>query len=370
MADTMVTVKNLLRRGVWKDFESEIKENISKALTHIETLGNCYEVNIDNWDILKIFGKDEPEKNGIYTRVDILNKRFAEEFKKHTQEKPDMEEIRKKITGNSSMVDYHKTNFFRNSGGLVSLETSLGNYRRNLTSYRNHVTTTISNIRKTLEDIETAKITASKEKDLSWLEGIEKILGENFWEIGSSYRDFISIRTKRPVYLKYKNPSAGLDFTVNMGYFTLEIRIGNTSISLYPYKDNIEVDNIHHPHFDSGAPCLGNAEGQYHNALEAKDSYKAIRILQALLTTYNHANPYKPLGAFYLVKNGKCPKCEAIEGECSCADNRCDTCDRDEQACNCYSCTDCDERIQSDDTYFDSSGDDPYCEGCYPGDGE
>lgn len=101
--------------------------------------------------------------------------------------------------------------------------------------------------------------------------------------------------------MTFKDNGAGIDVTLNMGSFMLAIT-DSFAIWVFPHMNNITggaAANFYHPHVHSeGRICWGDQSAPRDQAVKTCSIVPILKIVQAILTTYNQSSPYVPLTSF------------------------------------------------------------------------
>lgn len=120
--------------------------------------------------------------------------------------------------------------------------------------------------------------------------------------------DFLEVDGRKIVFvhradliLRYINPSAGIRYELNCGKFQVSIDFSSMNVEVTGYSNYVPNNiNAHiHPHIDNeGGICWGNASQDYRDAAQVGDVGKILRIIDALLQTYNEDSPYISINMF------------------------------------------------------------------------
>lgn len=134
----------------------------------------------------------------------------------------------------------------------------------------------------------------------SFLDGINSVLKSGFYKLEKLELDTIYFKTIPDVILEYSNKASKVDARVNLGTFTVRYNITHSFLVVESGERNVLANGSYiHPHVGSnGSICWGNASETIARALATRDAKTALTVLQALLTSYNHANPYVALETF------------------------------------------------------------------------
>lgn len=146
------------------------------------------------------------------------------------------------------------------------------------------------------------QITVLEGRRTNYASQINELLKENFWEFYGLTGSSIELVTRTDVTIRYRNPAAGINYTVNMGRYLAALDLSGNYITVHPFKNNIMVDRYPHPHVSGSTNvCWGNASSTVAQCLSKGDIGTVFRLLASILTGYNDGNPYVNIEQF--VKN-------------------------------------------------------------------
>lgn len=138
-----------------------------------------------------------------------------------------------------------------------------------------------------------------------FIKAINDILTGGWFKLSSvNYTSGIIKMYTPDVYLNYRNATAGIDKTLNMGSYFVSIYKQENKVRVAPRTDNILVDGYFHPHINgSGQVCWGTAEEIYQTAMKSDKAYvQLFDALKIILQNYNGDSPYANFEEF-LVKS-------------------------------------------------------------------
>ena len=136
-----------------------------------------------------------------------------------------------------------------------------------------------------------------------------KIVADGKWKLYSIDGDTLLFVSRERIICRYFNPAAGIDKSLDMGYF--DLRINTTGrMSCYGAHDYIEHGSrdwrgCEHPHVNRGAICWGNMGTRVADNRAKRDLLSNVRLLDQLLVTYSADNPYVKFGTFQRNKNNR-----------------------------------------------------------------
>lgn len=289
-----MNIKEVVDSGRYKIFSRMGEENREKQImivNYIEQLASSTGINIDDWNIMEVFGTGTG--NSLVTDKRAINRILFNKFKdRSVEEKP----------AGAGTVAPEAQQAINNLA-----ETILNERKRELSDrLANCLGSTEERYRRYLRalsdavkiNMELAAMSTGTGPDIS--KEIETICATDFWNFEKATGNKITFVTAQDVVNTHKRPSAGLDISVNLGKFraTYDVECGN--IRVEPAGNNIWHREYTHPHISAeGSICWGNAGSTANNMLAAFKIADAFNLLASLLVTYSHENPYADLGSFY-----------------------------------------------------------------------
>jgi hypothetical protein len=132
-----------------------------------------------------------------------------------------------------------------------------------------------------------------------------KLMNKYWDDNGYQARRGITFKTK-PVTISYFNKQAGVEMTVPLGTFYVDVRPLVNHIQVRKCEGNTEVSEYYHPHISTGAHtkmgasvCWGNAAHTMTTSMGNLEFSKALNALRIIFTTYNSDSPYITLAEFH-----------------------------------------------------------------------
>jgi len=291
-----MTTQNSLKELI-SNMSAEQKAENLKTLQYIKTIANSSNTDISNWDILKIFM--QPDGAKLISDKQKLNKLFfeylpkaKEEFKQVAQEENETTEL-----NTASLLGVFKGNATRIRAELVrKKESDVYSCKSRMEGYwQNYLVQQRSFVEMT-QELNLLKV---KEEDLSSynkvIDGIKKVISDGLF-INPVFEDgCLYLNTKSNIILRHVNKQANLDVLLDIGQLAVKINTKESfNFSVIPYKNNIVGNSgYYHPHIrsDSGI-CWGEAQNLASQQVANLELDKALRLLHALLNSYNPASPY------------------------------------------------------------------------------
>lgn len=136
-----------------------------------------------------------------------------------------------------------------------------------------------------------------------------KIVADGKWKLYLVDGQYLRFVSRGRIICRYYNPAAGIDKSLDMGYF--ELKIDKTGkMSCYGAHDYIEHNSrdwqgCEHPHVNRGSICWGNMGTRVADNRAKRDLLSNVRLLDQLLVTYSADNPYVKFGTFQRNKNNR-----------------------------------------------------------------
>lgn len=274
------------------------------ALNYVKTLAAQQNMNISEWNILEIFGKEDGVN--LVTDKKNLNKLFFDKLLKVKEEakaealKPEViqnqalevEKIKKAFVEAAKKIRANEIQVFRNN--LYTFEQNLARAQQNLNSALVQFNETNNKIRA-LEEV-----TDVDTKYTSALAGVQKVIEKGLW-INPVYENgYLYLNTQTNVMLHEVNKAAKLDLHLDLGQLAVRININsNMHFDVIPYKNNLGVQGYFHPHVrPEGGICWGEASTAAMKHIADLQLEKALILLHSLINSYNPASPYMPLSRF------------------------------------------------------------------------
>jgi hypothetical protein len=133
---------------------------------------------------------------------------------------------------------------------------------------------------------------------------IDKICSEGFYSYFKTENQCVNLIT-RPITLTEINKAAGINLSVPMGSYRVKLELRTLNLTVHSHKENLVRDNLPHPFISGGHICWGDHTKELIHMYEKFDIHGILKLLQALLTTYSHQNPYRSLNAFKEIYDDK-----------------------------------------------------------------
>jgi hypothetical protein len=181
-------------------------------------------------------------------------------------------------------------------------------------------------------------------------EQLKKILHNPFWKFASIKTPIITFKTSTAIVMSERNTAAGIDRTVNLGKYFVDIKITNGELKVRKAENNLTVSGHWHPYVGSGGDvCWGNASDTAHDKLSRGQYGDVMDLLAALLVTYSpEATPYMRLADFAVAAQLRqaqnrggvaTPEPEVANVD----EDICGQCRNHQDDCECYYCERCDD---------------------------
>lgn len=314
-SDNTTSKTETLKNKISEMTAEEKATNIS-ILNYIKTIASSVNTDISKWNILKIFGKEEGSFNLISDKKEI-NKRFFEQYNKIKEEskeakkessKEDTQEAQDTILNNPVVMEAIVQNAKRSRSALIThyknnAEYSLAEMQRLLNSANIKQNEYLSSMQK-CKELENVQDDVSAYKKC--FEKVQDLIKEKLWvnPVFEASTKCLYLNTNANIMLHEVNKAANLDLHVDLGQLAVKIDFTNGfKFTVIPYKNNIELNGYYHPHIQHGSICWGEAQTMATKHIANLDLDKALRLLHALLNSYNPGSPYVRLAELKL--NGK-----------------------------------------------------------------
>jgi hypothetical protein len=279
------------------------------ALTYIKTLAASSNVNIYDWNLLEVFAQ-EPGGVNLVTDKKAINKLFFEQLDKVKKEAKEVKKVEtpEQIEQAALEVEKIKAAFIDAAKRTRTIEVQ---------NLKNNLWTLEDTMRRTQQAYDLAirsfnesnsKINALEQvtdidvKYLNALKGVQKVIDEGIWVNPVYENGFLYLNTNTNVMLHDVNKAANLDLHIDLGQLAVRINIAeHMRFEVIPYKNNIAVESHYHPHIQPhGGICWGEASTAAMKNIAGLELEKALRLLHALLNSYNPGSPYRHLARFKL----------------------------------------------------------------------
>lgn len=323
------------------------------AVKYIERMAGVTGAAIDKWDILECF-RNPLSATGkvIITDKRSINKRLYELDKQAKDGVPveglsDQKEIKKISDLIFSEIE---------TGRRAELSRSWKDALRSASNYTETAEQYRKNAFHYFKQLSALKNSESPEIQKE----INAVIQNPFWEykgIGENNdgHKFLKFHTRAEIVLTEKNPSAGIDISVNVGRFEAQLVPKTSMVRVFQAGNNVLAHGYWHPYISSaGGVCWGNASDTADELLASAKYGQAFALLAALLATYDsNTTPYMDLVNFHEASQRNLP--EALRDDDYCAD-----CSRHLDRCECepetWECNDCGHT---------NAHDEEYCQNCY-----
>jgi len=272
--------------------EETLKANI-KILNYIKLLASTTNSDISRWNISKLFGVEGSGSNFIADRKQI-NKIFFEYLKTKTDEREDIAEtvgLPPEVFSiiNSGLKSGIESKIKANKDGL---ERAISNFVNWSNDFNNHISN-ISRYQKQIDILSGHNPTGDIQQDLV------ECLSEGCWVNPVVKDNFLYLNTSTNIILVHKIDSANVDISIDFGVLAVRIDLTNNEMMVLPYKKNISASRYFHPHVSTtGIVCWGTARDAAKDYLQLSQFGKALKLLYAVLTSYNDSNPYIRIASF------------------------------------------------------------------------
>ena len=321
------------------------------AVKYIFLIASTSGVVVSNWDCQEVFKSDRGGANEIVTSKTTINQRFFEKVEALSVLSPtpppaDLVEAEKVALRNLSQR-YIADMIARAENDAINRLRSAFDYQKSAQ-----------------REIE---IAARSRMSIAGLSGntpniaeqVQTINEGSFWEYdgmepGANLA--IAMKTRNDVVCTHKNPSAGIDISVNLGKFRATFDMGSVNLLVFGCGDNVAVGGYNHPHISyNGRVCWGNGQEAANKATANMQLVQLFTLLSSVLVNYNSGNPYRSLEDFRgasmsseeresreRLEQAARDRSDAERAAREREDTECPDCGWPLDDCHCHWCLDCD----------------------------
>ena len=289
-----MNLKQLVADGAYTVFARMNSENKMKqieSVQYIKQMASVMELNIDEWDIMAIFGTGRG--NNLFIDRREINKRMMEYAAKADAVA---------VVAANPQVDPAVVRLQTEANNMI--RSSLLQRVREMEVQRNNSVRDANraaeqqrlSLARALE--QQSAIRALSKNEVDFAAHIRAIQEGGFWKFIKFEGRNLFFRMSNELLLRERNVEAGVDVKVNLGKYdcTYDISSGRLIVTLF--ENNINIGGTIHPHVSSGNICWGSANEIFHNKVLAFDVSGVMQLLANLLSDYNPENPYKTLYDF------------------------------------------------------------------------
>jgi len=273
------------RFKVFEDLPSEQRDQQKEIVEYINFFSSSHGIDLSNVNIFRFF-KDvvATERKLIVNKAEI--NRIILSMKDSFPRVLTLDAAVK-----SKIDDYTKNRVNARISSLTQeYESSLESAEKYYAQYSSELSAAHNSF-KMISDLE------KRENGIA--DSILKLLEDNFWQYHALRGSNIYFRTAGKIIINKKNPAAGIDITVDLGWLVAELNMQSMDLRVLPYKENLHYHKHYHPHIAaSGSVCWGNVSGSAGDALACGNVEKVMTLLASVLITYNTLNPYVPIEKF------------------------------------------------------------------------
>lgn len=181
---------------------------------------------------------------------------------------------------------------------------------------------------------------------------IEKIVQSPFWKYSNYDGDTLRIDTRDSVVMKEVNVAAGVNRSVDLGYFQVQMNPVSGRIICVPLKDNVKAlwrgngGQCYHPFLSPEHKiCWGTGADLSVRLINERKFDRLLEMLAGILTSQEvGANPYVPLVQLEEARKSQCKHCRLGNSQCVCS--KCRLCAKKEGDCSCNVCEHCEEKFK------------------------
>lgn len=276
--------------------------NIQKGtLKYIEHLAAITETNIATWDPFAVFAKEDGlfprERNKLNQLFFSHRERVKDSVASEILPQPDDERIMSLCASVNKLF-------------AKSIETTMKKHESQIQDLERHMNNKSMELQRAQENYSRALLAKSgmkqKQKEgLSVHESVKRVIRDGWWTLApdSDQSEGMLVFLTPEVTLSQINEKAAVNFVVPMGRYLVKLTTRSQSLKVrvnaYDKNPLCPESGLYHPHVNSsGEVCAGDAGKELTLAETTFDVEKIMRLLKAILTTYNDDNPYQELSTF------------------------------------------------------------------------
>lgn len=255
------------------------------AIKYVEQLAAITNTNIASWDILALLSNQEGD---YYTDRTKINKIF---FAKKSE--IDLSPV------STSVPDQFRYEIEKlkniNPSNLESMQKKANSAMVEATRLSVSASSKILEARKIQVFID--KVTG---KQIDYMDEINQVIREGFWELDKVKDGIISMRTVSDVWLTYKNVAHAVNIKLCFGRYVFSYKLGQGRLWPFEYERNLRYNvgstGYIHPHIsgigEHANICWGTMQTDANNAIVNGDVVGVFSIAAQHLCNYNHDSAY------------------------------------------------------------------------------
>lgn len=292
-----MNLKEIIAGGKYTIFSRMTLENKKahiEAVDYIKVLAASSSTNLDNWNIISIFGTGSGNKLILDRRE--INKLF---FKNATENKKNREEHPVKELEASIFQNLPRPRNNRERNVIQRLEDQKNAAKSKMQQALFSAKTQLANLVQA-----NRQLLALNAKTMDLTDQVRQINAGGFWEFSHIEKTRVYFKTISEVIVRHKQKSQGIDITVNLGRFFcfIDMKEGN-ELHLRPLSNNVMLeDGLLHPHGALDSICWGAASETLYELLATFDYVGAMKLFANLLCDYNSGDAFAGLHEFYLYR--------------------------------------------------------------------
>lgn len=273
-------------------FDSK-KEQID-TVDYIQAMAASAGVDIDHWNIIKVFGVGRGNKLIVDRRE--INKRL---FARIAEDKKNQAENPLKALDESIFKDLPVPRIVKNASVEDRLKDDKAKAESKMRSALFTAKTQLANVVQAER-----QLMAMRGQHMDIPDQVRRIQAGGFWQFSHVDGSRLFFKTIQEVIVRHFSRRPSVDLTVNFGKFYAFIDMNHgTEICLRPLSNNILVGgDILHPHGMLDGVCWGAAHERAYDMLRTMDYVGVMQLLANLLKDYNPHGPFAGIYSFYRVR--------------------------------------------------------------------
>jgi len=268
------------------------RQRMMSIVGYIQTVARQAGADINEWDIIEVFGKGSGNEL-IEDRTEI-NKRLFGKLKEVAATAPTSAPTPITLS-TKAQTTLKRLCAEKLAGNLAKLKEQIDKASKDAADRY-----------KSFEESNVRRFEAQRLYDQLSGTGpdiagqLQRIITTGQWELVSISDDgLLLMKTRLPVTINYSNPAEGTNLSVNLGFFSGEVRLSDGRVRVLPAFGNVTVDSHSHPHVrPDGTVCWGDAQSRLTEACSNLDVETVFNLIIGMLSQYNPNSPYIGLQRF------------------------------------------------------------------------
>lgn len=267
-------------------------EESLNTIRYIEFMASTMRKDISKWDFTDFMTTN----NKPYVDKSKINKIFTDKAMATDRNSASASLTCKPFTFDqdvtNKLLELTKT---RGNNDLASWKSQIATIQTNMDSYLNNIRTQATNLRDFQRKINSHVAVGNTEL----VSQVEKVCSEGFWSFLGISGNNVELRTVNELVLTYHNKTAGINISVNLGRFKLQINFDSLIPTIHSFSNNINLGYFH-PHVSRSVICWGELGNSLQAMVNRGEIGNILRLTQTLITSYNPASTFMDIERFYI----------------------------------------------------------------------